>query len=200
MKKQLSLLMSSSLLAVGAVTALALDAAALTPGVISCSTSNLAGSSACEGAFTGNNSNQDLDGLFGVADWGEELFKIEEGDPTSNGPLTVETVGDTSGTWSIDESFLDMTETLMFVLKGGPSFSAYLWNGVDTSGTWNTDGVQTGGRNPKAGPDLSHFSIYRVPRKEEPEPNPIPEPAAMVGLVMVGAGIVTSRRKKAEQV
>ncbi|WP_204141902.1 PEP-CTERM sorting domain-containing protein [Halomicronema sp. CCY15110] len=196
MKKQLSLLAASSLLAAGALAVSAIDASALDlTGNVTCSTSNLVGSSACEGAFEGNNSNQDLDGLFGIADWGNELFKLENG-ATSNGPLTVTPAGGTSGNWSITQSYLDGIDDLMFVIKGGPTFSAYLWDGLTTSGTWNTDGIEKG--NGTAGPGLSHFSIYSVPRTTEPPVETVPEPAAMAGLLAVGAGIVVNRRKKAQ--
>jgi len=67
-------------------------------GNVSCSTSNLTGSVDCEGAYEGNDANQDLSSIFGGPGW-SELFKVDS-DSGSDGGLTV-TGGGTSGGWSL---------------------------------------------------------------------------------------------------
>lgn len=205
MTKQFSTLIGSSLIAMGVMAAIAgnASAASLIPGTVLCATSNVTGTTDCEGAFEGNNSNQDLDGLF------DKLW--EKDNPHASGEIKVDgTSGTTedgfltissadsealSGTWSLSQSFIDTYDHAMFVVKGGDSFSAYLWNGLETSGTWNTLGVEKGNGEP--GPGLSHFSVYGI-KGDDDDNESVPEPAAMAGLMAIGAGIVINRRKQAK--
>jgi|GEM_PF-1718520 len=102
----------------------------------------------------------------------------------------------TSGTWSFDIIPDDVTE-FAIAIKGGPSFSLYKFDDLDTTtGAWDTKGIFKGNGDPS--PGLSHFSVFIKRTPTEP-PEGIPEPAAMAGLMAVGAGIVLNRRKKAEQ-
>jgi len=163
-------------------------AQALTPSGNLCSTSDLSGSVACEGTFDGNDSNQDLGGLFGVDAW-SELFKVDS-DSGTNGGLEV-TGGGTSGGWSLTGIDFN-TSNIMVVLKGGPSFSAYLLDGA-TSGSWNTDGVVNGGGNP--GPGLSHVTVYQAPKPVQ-DPEAVPEPLTILGsATALGIGGLLKRQQ-----
>ncbi|AFZ54828.1 PEP motif putative anchor domain protein [Cyanobacterium aponinum PCC 10605] len=151
-----------------------------------CSLSDLDVSIACEGAFAGNNENQDLSGLFNVSNW-TQYAKVDGDSGTSNG-LTVNG-GGTSSTWSltgIDFNSFD----IMAILKGGPTFSAYL---LDSAGlNWNTDGILKG--NYKPGPGLSHFTIYTSAKT----PQPVPEPLTILGtgLALGLGGLFKSKQKQ----
>ncbi|MGI3213290.1 hypothetical protein ACROSR_19575 [Roseovarius tibetensis] len=106
------------------------SAATLTNAGTTCSVSDFTigsvDASQCEGAFSGNDSNTDLNGIFGISGW-MEIVKVDAPDTSDSGngvALTVNGNGGTSGTWSVD-SWGGFT-TVMGVLKGGPTFSAYL--------------------------------------------------------------------------
>ncbi|MFP4122824.1 PEP-CTERM sorting domain-containing protein [Coleofasciculus sp.] len=161
--------------------------AALTSLSNSCSTSDLSGSVACEGAFKGNDSNQVLDGLFGVDAW-SELFKVDSDSGVDDG-LTV-TGGGTSGGWSL--TGIDFSTTnIMVALKGGNSFSAYKLDGV-ISGNWNTDGLVNGGGGH---PGLSHFTVYQAP-KPVTDPEAVPEPLTILGsATALGIGGLLKRQQ-----
>lgn len=150
-----------------------------------CSESNVPGATACDGIYSGNNSNQDLDGLFGIADW-TESFKVDDSSGTA-GALTVTSAGDEkSGTWLFDFTGYS---NVMFVLMGGNTFTAYLMDVAGAgSGTWNTNDLLAG-RSGNA-PGLSHFSVYTTPV-------PLPAAAWLFGsalLGMIGIGIRRSRK------
>ncbi|MGF1458731.1 MAG: PEP-CTERM sorting domain-containing protein [Leptolyngbyaceae cyanobacterium] len=84
---------------------------------------------------------------------------------------------------------------IAIAIKGGPTFSLYGFNDLGiTSDAWDTKGVAKGNGN--AEPGLPNFSIY-VKRGDGGDNPTIPEPAAMAGLLAVGAGMVASRRKRA---
>jgi len=201
MKRYLALLIGSSLMAVGAVTLPAANALAAGD----CTKSAFSGVTACEGSLNGNNSNQSLDGLFDI-NWKSGSFvsgeiKVDNGSGgSSSGFSFTSDAGKNkqSGTWSLDSSLTDQYESGMFVVKAGSSFSAYFWDGLSSTGTWDTKGVKLVGKGNT--PDLSHFSFYGFGQRVAEPPIPrIPEPAAMAGLMAVGVGIVTSRRQQAQQ-
>jgi len=108
--------------------------------------------SACEGAYSGNDSPPDLDGVFGITGW-TELVKLDapSGLATANDvTLSVSRTGrdEGSGSWSVRG--WAGNDTVMAVLKGGPSFAAYMLDTLaGTSGTWSTDGLRTGGQPQK---------------------------------------------------
>lgn len=197
MKKQLSLLIGSSLLTVGAVAMSASEASALTPTGNGCTDGLLSGTTTCEGTFTGNASNQDLDGLFGK-DW-ETIFKVE-GTSGTDGPLTITDGGDGKiGGWELSLDFASIYTHAMFVVKGADNFGAYEWDGSSVTGSWSTADLRTGNNGTGQNvPQLSNFSVYAIRGDDNgPDPEPVPEPAAMAGLMAIGAGIVINRRKKA---
>lgn len=168
-----------------------------------CSTDNFTGSTACEGifglggGFVGNPS-ADIDlstELFSKTGW-KELFKVDMSGATamSDGLLTVTPDnGDLlSGSWSLDAAFdFDNYEDVMFTLKGGPTFSAYLSDNVATSGTWTTDDLLKGNGQP--GPGLSNFIVWG--REGQPGGPTVPEPATIFGLGTIALASRFLRRK-----
>lgn len=162
-------------MAAGLLSLSAIGANALTLGPVACNISNVSGSSNCQGAFNGNDANQDLSNLFGISKWNQ--FAKVDNDSGSKGGLTV-TGGGTSGGWTISGITSDK---YMIILKGGPSFSSYLLNSTTTSGTWNTAGLFKGNGDP--GPGLSHFTVY------VPDAQAVPEPLTILGsAVALGFG------------
>lgn len=169
----------------------------------SCTLSAFSGVTSCEGPFSGNNSNQSLDGLFDI-NWESGSFvsgeiKVDNGSKGSTGGFSFKSAKDQdkqSGTWELDKSITDKYQYGMFVVKAGNSFSSYFWDGLSTTGVWDTLGVTP---NNGGSPDLSHFSFYGFGQRVVEPPTPtIPEPATVIGLLAVGGGIVASRRKKAQ--
>ena len=175
-----------ALVAAAAIAAIGSGATASTVGLTdlgTCNIGQLTTSTACAGAFDGNDANSNLDGLFGQAGW-TEIAKIEDG--TADGILTITNAGGTSGTWSV--TGWGGLSKVMAVLKGGPDFAAYLLDLSKTGGTWNTLGLLKG--NGRPGPGLSHFTLYGVPSE-------VPLPAA--GWLMLAGlgGLGFAGRKKA---
>lgn len=199
------MLMTKSFRTLVATAALALlaggaQAATLTLTNVGCNISQLTTSTACEGAYAGNDSNSNLDGIFSSNGWAE-LAKVNSSAGT-DGFLTVTAASDKkSGTWSWTATggWAPYTK-VMAVLKGGPTFSAYLLNLTSTSGNWNTQGIATGGG--KAGPDLSHFSLYWATKDSGTGggggggTTPVPLPAGLP-LMLGGFGLMAliARRK-----
>ncbi|TAF54966.1 MAG: hypothetical protein EAZ61_04860 [Oscillatoriales cyanobacterium] len=158
-----------------------------------CSLGIVSGTVDCEGAFAGNNSNQTIDTLFGI-DWNDnEILKAEDSTGWFDGDLSIGGGGATSGTWTLSQAFVDAYDSLMFVIKGGTSYSAYLWDGTSTSGTWNTNGiVNSAGRNP----GISHFSVYGVACTENCGPDTdVPEPGLAIGLGAMALGAIKARKR-----
>ncbi|MFP4219932.1 MAG: PEP-CTERM sorting domain-containing protein [Phormidium sp.] len=170
---------------------------------MSCNVANLTGTTDCEGVFSGNDSNTITTetSLFGKTGW-TELFKVDDSSGTT-GPLTVklnEAREETSGTWELSEDFnFDSYESVMFVLKGGNSFTSYLSDGETMAGDWNTNDALKG--NGRRGAGLSHFTVWTTGTgndNDEPTPTPVPEPAALLGLGSVALASRFLRRKSDE--
>jgi hypothetical protein len=163
----------------------------------SCTLGTVTGTVACEGAFEGNNSNQDIDAgsespLFDIT-WGEEILKAESETGWNDGALSIINGGATSGEWSLTQEFADAYESLMFVIKGGTSYSAYLWDGKSTSGTWNTIGIIN---NANQNPGISHFSVYGVACTSNCGPDTdIPEPGLAIALGAMALGAIKARKQ-----
>ena len=152
-----------------------------------CKTESMGGSSACNGVFAGNDSNQNLDGIFGLTGW-NELLKVDasSGEESGSGiTLTVTSnIDESAGTWAVN-SFAGF-ENVMFVLKGGNTFSAFLMNTSILSGNWNNESIfNQSGNNP----GLSHFTVYA-----SGTPAVIPLPAAGLLLISALGGLAAMRR------
>lgn len=168
---------------------------------MSCNVANLTGTDECEGIFGGNDSNTITTEtqLFGKTGW-TELFKVDDSSGTT-GPLTValdNPRNDDAGTWKLSEDFsFDSYESVMFVLKGGNSFTSYLSDGVTMAGDWENGDLLKG--NGRRGAGLSHFTVWTTGtgsgEKDEPKPVPVPEPAAMLGLGSVALASRFLRRQ-----
>ncbi len=156
-----------------------------------CTSGLVTGTTACEGYFSGNLSSTDTLNAFGKT-WGVELLKVDSSAGTSNGFTTTSNSNETAGTWKFDGFDFTQYSHLAFLLKGGPTYSVYLWDGKTTSGTWNTLGLAKG--NGKAGPGLSHFSVYGI-RGNTEEPDKVPEPASILGLAALAGVLVAQRRQ-----
>lgn len=156
---------------------------------VSCSTSNLSGSTDCEGPFSGNPS-PDIPGatFFGKDDW-VEINKAESGNGWEDGVVKITSgAGSTSGMFELAANAYTGFEHYMIAIKGGPSFSVYLMDGTTLSGDWNTDGIVKGNGQP--GPGLSNFSLWG-------SPTVVPLPAGGWLLLTGLAGLGFARRRRA---
>lgn len=161
---------------------------------VGCAISQLTTSTACEGAYVGNDSNTNLDGIFASTGW--TLLAKVDSPLTTSGSLTVTPAGGTSGDWSWNAvgGWAPYTK-VMAVLKGGPNFSAYLLDLSQTSGTWNTSGIATG--SGEAGPALSHFSLYWATKDNGGGGGTVVPLPAGLPLLLSGVGVMAfvARRK-----
>lgn len=162
-----------------------------------CNVDSVEGALVCAGIFSGNDSNTDLGGLFGQESW-TEVLKLDSGSGKAFGNginLSVTNTGN-GGTWSID-SYADFAP-VMFVTKGGNSFSAFLMDLKTLTGSWDTLSMVKGNGKPGAG--LSHWTIYQAGNlvtQPSPGPAPVPLPAGLWFLSAGIAGLSLLRRKKA---
>ena len=161
-----------------------------------CDVASVEGATACAGIFSGNDSNTAVDGLFGVTGW-TQVAKLDASSGTISGGGNTFTVTNTGngGTWTIS-SYAGFAP-VMFVTKGGPTYSAFLMDLATLTGAWNTDSMLKG--NGQRGADLSHWSIYQgglapVTPETGPETNPVPLPAA-VWMLLAGVGALAGTRR-----
>ena len=161
------------------------QAAVLDAGAGTCDTSQFTTSTECGGYFEGNHKASDINDIFGGL-W-EQVAKVEaETGDTVNG-LTVNDIGDTSGTWSatgLNYSLYDYVA----VIKAGNSFSAYKLADGTFSGNWNTSGVKPVGNGNT--PDLSNLALYKA------DAEPVPEPLTILGsATALGIGGLLKRQQ-----
>ncbi len=192
-------------LSVAAVASLTLGvegaSAQLSATGMSCNVANFTGTTDCEGIYNGNDSNTitDQTQLFGKTGW-TERFKVDDSSGTT-GPLQVKLDNpgdDGAGSWELSEDFkFDDYESVMFVLKGGNSFSSYLSDSQTMAGDWDNDDLLKG--NGRRGAGLSHLTVWTTGTgnggNDEPTPTPVPEPAALLGLGSVALASRFLRRK-----
>lgn len=189
--------MKKSLLTLSVIGSLAFGSLFATAAfAVPCGVGYLTDSTACADgpSEVNNDSAEELNAgnYFGINTW-EELSKDDGfGDISGNIDLLVDSVGDTSGTWSFDPSVWDKYTSIAIVLKDGKYFekddeaiwwSAYLLTTGTSSGEWDF-----GQKNA-----LSHFAVYG-------DPSPVPEPATMM---LFGTGLVSlagiARRRKIQK-
>ncbi|MCT7986323.1 PEP-CTERM sorting domain-containing protein [Laspinema sp. A4] len=164
---------------------------------------------ACEGAFEGNDTGAqstllgDLNGgmfssfvdagttwtLGAKSDDAGSWLLAENGTTDSNKPY--------NGEWNLLNAISGGTFVLS--LKSNTYYSAYLFQGIDFAttgleGLFNTIGVAV---NKGRGQDLSHASIFVASGGPIVDPTPVPEPATLLGLAVVGGGLSLRRRKSA---
>ncbi|MCT7963521.1 PEP-CTERM sorting domain-containing protein [Laspinema sp. D1] len=214
MKLNFSTVLGSALVTTGFVSMIAVApaAAASTAGICSI-TDVLLGNipaTACEGAFEGNDTGSKSTLLSDLND--NIAFKdlVAPGTTWSLGAKS-----DDAGSWlsadqdenSGDWSLLNAISSGTFVLslKTAGYYSTYLFKDIDFTSTglqgiFDTIGVsfnldkKTGDRTAQ---DLSHASIFVASGGTTVPPvTPVPEPATLLGLAVVGGGLSLSRRRK----
>ncbi|MGB2925828.1 MAG: PTPA-CTERM sorting domain-containing protein [Limnothrix sp.] len=185
------------------------SASALNPfqgAAVDCTAGTFTGTVECEGVYSGNDSNQidENTELFDLTGW-KELTKINTSENISSYSNDLIQFSGTGSelknniSWAFKSGFdLSIASEIFFSVKGGPGFSTYLWDGTSTGGTFNTAGIVKG--NGKAGPGLSHLSVYyrAVDPVVPPGPTPVPTPAAILP-VLGGLFGAASRRKKSSE-
>ncbi len=147
----------------------------------------------CAGAFDGNDSNQDLSGLFSKADW-TELVKVNieggETENTQNGVKLSLTAGN-EFTWEVADWM--GYNPVMAVVKAGDYFSAFLLDtSLGTKGAGNTFSIVVGKK--LNNPDISHLTLYNTPAVV-----PLPAAGWLLLMGLGGLGVASRRRRKAQQ-
>lgn len=190
--------LAATVVFVALVAGTAASAKPVKPGELpGCNVDSVEGALECAGVFSGNDSNSDLGGLFGQDTW-TEVLKLDAGSGTTSGngiTLSVTNTGN-GGTWSID-TYAGFAP-VMFVTKGGNSYSAFLMDLKTLTGSWDTLSMLKGNGKPGAG--LSHWTIYQagtLPVQPGPGPAPVPLPAGLWFLSAGIAGLSLLRRKAA---
>jgi hypothetical protein len=160
----------------------------------SCQVSSVGGATNCAGVFEGNDKNDDLSGLFGAATW-TRVVDYDSGPTGAIAPQNGITLTVDASTWSVDT--YNGNSLVMFILKGGPTYSAFLMDTSVKSGSWDTLSMFTGGNNPKPGAGLSHWGIYTAGHTGGPGPNPAPVPLPAAGWMLLAAlgGMAFWRRR-----
>jgi hypothetical protein len=94
-----------------------------------------------------------------------------------------------SGTWeSTSGSLLNF-----YSVKGGTEFAFYYVDPASSFGTWNTEHLTNKSGNI---PEISHFTAW-IDESNTPTAQPTPEPATLflLGSGLIGAGVISRKRK-----
>lgn len=172
----------------------------------------------CEGPFSGNNSQENINTydsgslLFGGTAWGNELK--DDGAPSTlnnvlgfNWTLSSPNTG-TSGIWTLtlqDANPNDLINLPIFVdflvvLKGSTTWAGYFFDdreivNASNQGTFTIAFENNGGQIP----GLSHMSLYlREGSDDDLPPERIPEPSAvaLLGVGLLGMGLARKGRRQ----
>jgi hypothetical protein len=197
MKKLLSTLIGSSLLATGIISTSATSASA------ACNVDNIFSDAlTASECYDGTDKNDDAGDLAGFLDGiingggsdgsGASTDKVENYNGGFNDYFSVSSEDGLTGTITFTE---DIENTFSIVLKGSTGWSAYKFDGVTAGDTfnWTMAGVplNNGGNTPA----LSHASLYLTEGGSGGGVS-TPEPSLMIGLAVLGGGLVASRLRK----
>ena len=202
-----------SFAALAVTTAISVSTATAAQAAPDCAAANFSYTE-CSGSYTlGGGQNDVTDGgedniatqmlngddLFGTEDWNFGAKYDGSTSGANNEGLSVDGLGSTSGTFSFSDIDLATTD-LAISLKSAKGFSLYYIEAGTLSDSseiaWDTFGTSTN-RKGKA-QALSHLSYFtRVADIPELQAvKKVPEPAALSGLIAVGAAAALRRKKK----
>jgi hypothetical protein len=154
-----------------------------------CLTASVDGAMACQGIYDGNDSDAFVENFFGNSVGWDFLLKLDASSGTETAITGESLTVNTDSTWSI--SGIGAGTGLMFILKGGPTFSAFKMNTGVTGGSFDMLSALKG--NGKPGPDLSHWSVYTTPISAVP----LPASGLLLGTLILGGAAMARRRKVA---
>lgn len=158
---------------------------------------------ACEGAFSGNDTGSkgtlltklNTEGLFadlvGTGTWTVFGKSDEEGAVDADN-------GKVSGSWDTDLSTAGAFDAIVVSLKSSTSYSTYLFTeNLDEviNGTFTMDGVSVNKKGKAQA--LSHMTVAYFQRETPAPPKPVDEPATALGLGLASLGMVLVRRRQA---
>lgn len=192
MKTTISAILGSALLATGAVATLA--AAPAQAALSSCTsimTDRVVGEIGCQVSSedqdnVGNNAplTVNTEGFFNFTDW---AFSGKLGVSGYSGDGTGQ-----SGNWNLSNVIDNTWTDIMLVFKSGQEdLIGYRFAPTTTSGTWQSPFLMQNGNYR----DVSHVSVYYRAGVVRP-PVDVPEPATLLGLGVVGAGLFAGRKGK----
>jgi hypothetical protein len=169
-----------------------------------CNVLDVTGAIDCYGSVAGNDKKNDVISLFetktditndigGSFEW--DLY--DKSDDSTDDWFSVAN-GSNAGTITI---LKDIDFTFAINLKAADFWSAYFFDGAKAGDTidYKTDGVAKNDNGSAAG--LSHASLFISDNAvssnpDTPDPQEVPEPTLIGGLLMLGAGLATSRRRR----
>jgi hypothetical protein len=168
-------------------------------GFVTCYTSNLVGSSACELGYAGSgaintiSSDNGGNGHFGITDW-TLADTLGQAQGSGDGTLTLLSglSGGTttnSGVWALD-TFGNFDDVMLVLMdNANPSYAAFLLNETTLSGAWNEYGLFGG--------DVVQMSVW-YSASSGPDMQPadgVPEPGTSFLFAAGLVGLIGWRRK-----